>query len=247
MSRAACPPACSCASDEGRAPSVTSDTSLMRPIKYEHCTLRPGKYSGGKYCTLRPGKSSVACVVATKSAASPWSAVVACPAGPSGRSRRPGGKRPLRPPAHLLMSSSADVAPTTSCDGWGPNRRCSTWCGMHKWMGFCYMCARPNVCLLVGLACTGPCWSQVFGFWHLLRALCERLPRPSLCQRHVLDPFAKFTLLNLLCQLDILTLLVGSNILDLLVWRIHDARLLGRNLPNLLVAFGCNASADYSS
>ena len=41
MSRAACPPACSCASDEGRAPSVTSDTSLMRPIKYEHCTLRP--------------------------------------------------------------------------------------------------------------------------------------------------------------------------------------------------------------
>ena len=86
----------------------------------------------------------------------------------------------------------------------------------------------------------------MFGFWNLLRALRERLPRPSLCQRHVLDPFAKFTLLNLLCQLDILHLLVGSNILDLLVWRIHDARLLGRNLPNLLVAFGCNASADYS-
>ena len=169
---------------------------------------------------------------------------MACPAHLG--SRRPGGKRTLRPPAHLLMSSSADVAPAISCDGWGPNRRCSTWCGMHKWMGFCYMCARPK-CLLVGLACTGPCWSQVCGLRQLLRALHERLPRPPLSQRHVLDPFGKFNLLNLLCQLDILNLLVGSNILDLLVWRIHDARLLGRNLPNLLVAFGCNASADYST
>ena len=214
---------------------MTSDTSLS-PMKSEYCTLSPGKSSGAhlSHVLLRSPRLL------------PLERRGGLP-GPSGIGRSAAGRQRTRPPAHLLMSSSADVAPTISCDGWGPNRRCSTWCGMHKWMGFCYMCARPNVCLLVGLACTCPCWSQVFGVWHLLRALRERLPRPSLCQRHVLDPFAKFTLLNLLCQLDILTLLVGSNILDLLVWRFHDARLLGRNLPNLLVAFGCNASADYSS